>query len=86
MSLFMNPWQKAVCETYGGGDYRHLKRNPRWEDKLDDLGDGLFTFLMIELSDTEDCEDAQTALQRLEAARDDIDQAIDQVMRLIPRN
>lgn len=86
MSLFMNQWQKAVCDTYGGGDYRHLKRSPRWQDQLEDLGDTLFSFLMIELSDTEDCEDAQTALQRLEAARDDIDQAIDQVMRLIPRN
>jgi hypothetical protein len=86
MSLFMNPWQKAVCETYAHGDYRHLKRNSRWQDKLDDLGDTLFSFLMIELSDAEDCEDAETALQRLEAARDDIDQAIRDVTRLIPRN
>lgn len=86
MSIFMNAWQKAVCETYGGGDYRHLKRNPRWKEMLDDVGDTLFAFLMIELSDAEDCEDPETALQRLESARDDIDQAIDQVMRLIPRN
>lgn len=86
MSLFMNAWQKAVCETYGDGDYRHLKRSPRWREALDDVGDTLFRFLMIELSDAEDCEDTETALQRLERARDDIDQAIGQVMRLIPRH
>jgi hypothetical protein len=66
---------RCVCETYGGGDYRHLKRSPRWLEQLDDVGDTLFTFLMTELSDAEDCEDAETALQRLENARSDIDLA-----------
>lgn len=86
MSLFMNRWQKAVCETYGHGDYRHYRNNPRWKSAVEDCGDTLFRFLMTELSDSEDCEDAETALQRLEAARDDIDQAIRDVTALIPRN
>lgn len=86
MSLFMNAWQKAVCEIYGSGDYCHLHKNPRWKDAIEDIGDTLFRFLMIELSDAEDCEDAETAMQRLQAVRDDIDQAIRQVMRLIRRN
>lgn len=83
MSLFMNRWQKAVCKTYGNGDYRHLTRNPRWHDELDTLGDSLLAFILIELSDAEDCEDAETALNRLETARADIDGAIAQVMTLI---
>lgn len=86
MSRFMNAWQKAVCETYSSGDYQHLHKNPRWKDAVEDLGDTLFRFLMIELSDSEDCENAETALQHLEAVRDDINLAIEQVMRLIARN
>ncbi|WP_414463335.1 hypothetical protein [Hyphomicrobium sp. DY-1] len=82
MSAFMNKWQAAVCATYGGGDYRHLRRSPRWKDALDDVGDGLFRFLMIELSSGEDCTDAATALRRLASAQADIDTAIAAVTAL----
>ena len=34
---------------------------------------GLYTAIMIELSDNEDCEDQKTAIQRLEAMRRDIE-------------
>jgi hypothetical protein len=57
----MNKWQKVVCEMYAGGDYHYLKGSPRWLEQLDDVGDTLFTFLMIELSDAEDCEDRAAA-------------------------
>lgn len=83
---WMNAWQRAVCRNYGNGDYKHLIFSPRWLAQLDDVGDTLFTFLMIELSTAEDCEDAETALQRLQSARDDLDLAIRDVMRLIPVN
>lgn len=86
MSLFMNRWQEAVCETYSGGEYRYLTRSPLWRERLDGLGDTLFSFLMIELSDAEDCADTETALQRLDNARSDLDRAIEQIMRLAPRH
>jgi hypothetical protein len=86
MSLLMNPWQRAVCETYSGGDYRHFRKNPRWKQALEDCGDTLFHFLMVELSSAEDCHSPEEAMARLERARADIDDAIREVMRLIPRN
>jgi hypothetical protein len=83
MSHRMNPWQRAVCETYAEGDFRHVPDEPDWRAALDDCGDTLFRFLMIELADSEDCDSAETALQRLERARADIEQAISDVTGLI---
>lgn len=78
----MNAWQRAVCKTYGHGDFDHFADDPDWRQNLDACGDTLFMFLMIELGDMEDCGDARTALQRLHTARDDINEAIAAVSRL----
>lgn len=81
MTSAMNAWQRAVCKTYGGGDFSHFVDDPDWRRNIRDCGDTLFAFLMIELADKEDCDDAETALQRLRSARDDIDTAIAAVSR-----
>ena len=78
----MNASQRVVCKAYGGGDFNHYADDPDWRHSIDQCGDTLFRFLMIELSDGEDCEDAETAVQRLIRARDDIEHAIDAIARL----
>ncbi|WP_414462443.1 hypothetical protein [Hyphomicrobium sp. DY-1] len=78
----MNASQRVVCKAYGGGDFNHYADDPDWRHSIDQCGDTLFRFLMIELSDAEECEDAETALRRLTAARTDIEDAIDAVARL----
>lgn len=78
----MNAWQRAVCKTYGGGDFREFADDPDWRRNLRDCGDTLFAFLMIELADQEDCDSADDAIRRLHRARDDIDHAIAAVQRL----
>ncbi len=49
-----NARQRAVCKTYGGGDYAHFGEDPDWHANLEGCVDTLFRFLMIELSDGED--------------------------------
>ncbi|CEJ88088.1 hypothetical protein HYPGJ_31585 [Hyphomicrobium sp. GJ21] len=74
--VMMNAWQRAVCASFSSGDCAHLAHDRNWAAALKDCGDPLFAFLMRELSDAEDCEDEATALQRLQSARDDIEEAI----------
>ena len=57
----MNEFQRVIAESYEGGELNH-------GDVLGDLdtcGDGLFKFLMIEMSDSEDCDGFITAIGRL---------------------
>lgn len=71
----LNKAQTLVCANYGGGDYAHLADEARlyngWEafrDSLDDCGDTLFVFLMVELADSEDCTDMTEAARRVRVA------------------
>ena len=57
----MNRAQQIVAETYCGGE---LNR-PDVMETLDNCGDGLFRFLMVELSDEEDCTDTDDAYNRV---------------------
>ena len=78
----LNPYQRAALKTYSGGEYAHLaecesEREARVE--IADLGDGFLTYLLIELSDKEDCESAKEALMRLQNVIDDAQCAFDAV-------
>lgn len=64
----LSPWQKLVAEHYGGGDYAHVETI----DECHDVGDTLFTFLMVELDPKEDCDDWIEALRRVDQARDQL--------------
>lgn len=55
--LGMNKAQKIVAENYCGGELNSL----HVMQTLDTCGDGLFKFLMVELSDKEDCVDINDA-------------------------
>ena len=81
----LNDWQKAVARTYGDGDYGHFEVEGKIsDDDLEQCGDTLFAFLMLELSDAEDCDSSEEAIRRLESARRQLDEAIEALEALPP--
>ncbi len=75
--IHMNSYQTAIARVYGLADFNDFPERKRWREDLDDCGDGLFRFLMIELADAEDCNSKQEALDRLSIAARDIATAIE---------
>src|SRR3546814_8231366 len=57
-----NRAQRIVANIYGDGDFQHVRPG-----EIHDVGDTLFTFLMVELSDDEGCrsEEHTSELQSL---------------------
>ncbi len=47
----LNKFQMMVKDVYAGGEYSHVKSREDYES--DDIGDGLFKFIMAELADLE---------------------------------
>lgn len=64
----MNKAQKIVAENYCNGELN----NAHVMQTLDTCGDGLFKFLMVELSDKEDCIDLDDAYNRVATAIDQL--------------
>lgn len=64
----MNKAQKIVAKNYCGGELNssHVMQT------LDTCGDGLFKFLMVELSDEEDCVSINDAYNRVATAIDQL--------------
>lgn len=72
-----NEWQRAVARNYGDGDYAQFAVGGAISDAdLNQCGDTLFVFLMLELSDAEDCDSTEEAIRRIESARRQLDAAI----------
>lgn len=65
----LNKWQKAVKETYAGGDFSYLNE---WPDPKFPGGDGLFEYLMDEFSHEQGCENDETAARRIDRVMHDI--------------
>lgn len=60
--MALNRFQRFVADNYAAGDFAHVKRPKQ------DVGDTLFTFLMIEMGD--DCQDdPDEAMRRITSAR-----------------
>lgn len=78
----INQFQKAVAETYAGGDFAWVLSEPDWRKALDDCGDTFLTFLIQELSDSEDCTNTAEALKRLQRVADDVEELYDIVETL----
>lgn len=75
--MILNAWQRAVARTYDDGDYAYLCDQAEvTREELADCGDTLFVFLMIELSDQENCEGEEEAIRRVARAREQLDAAI----------
>lgn len=67
----LTPWQRKVADTYGGGDYAYIQT----VDEARNVGDTLFTFLMIELDPKEDCDSNLEAIRRIDSAIDELQDA-----------
>jgi hypothetical protein len=74
----LNVYQTAVKEAYSDGDHSYIDS----VQQAKTIGDSLFAFLMIELSDAEGCTDQETAWRCLETAKRDIDTAINAVLTM----
>lgn len=59
----LNEYQKIIAAGYEGGEFDYVAS---LEEAMR-VGDGLFSFLMAELSDAEGCDCLDTAICRLEA-------------------
>src|SRR3546814_3281767 len=62
-----NRAQRIVANIYGDGDFQHVRPG-----EIHDVGDTLFTFLMVELSDDEGCDDVEEARRRVRMAIDEL--------------
>lgn len=65
----LNPYQRILCQVYGGGDYKHIKDSR--EATPSTVGDGFFLALMVELSTGEECTSLATARTRMAGAMRD---------------
>ena len=53
----MNRFQVSVTCAYAEGAYAPLANSETWRKDIDDLGDGLFRYLILELSTEEELRD-----------------------------
>lgn len=78
----LNDAQKAVLAQYACGDFAYMCEIDTREDlesEIENCGDGLLRFLMVELSSSEDCKTLQDAQQRIEAAIRDLQSVSDAI-------
>lgn len=64
----MNRFQVQATAVYADGAYAPLANSETWQRDVDELGDGLFRYLILELSTKEDCETWAEAIERVEHA------------------
>lgn len=75
--MIINEFHRAILANYAEGYFSYLNQQVELsQEDLDDLGDGLLRFLLVELSDEEDCEDHHIAVGRLRTIKEDLDIAL----------
>lgn len=80
-----NAFQKIAAEHYGEGDFSYLNEirgRDSYEAHLDDVGDTLFRFIIIELGNQEGCDNAEEATSRMMAAAEDVKTVMDELFEL----
>ena len=70
----MNRFQVCVTSAYAEGAYAPLANSETWRKDIDELGDGLFRYLILELSTEENCETWTEAIKRVEHAIHELEQ------------
>jgi hypothetical protein len=70
----MNRFQVCAACAYAEGAYGLLASSENWRKDVDELGDGLFRYLIVELSTGEDCETWAEAIDRVETAIHELEQ------------
>ncbi|MCK5607644.1 hypothetical protein KAR91_37515 [Candidatus Pacearchaeota archaeon] len=61
-------FQDIVARSYEGGEFAHIgeKGTEFSIEGLSTVGDGFFAYLMVGLSEAEDCDSHETAIKRLD--------------------
>jgi hypothetical protein len=72
----MNRFQTCVSLAYSDGHFAQLASSETWRKDLDQLGDGLFRYLILELSTHEDCETWAEAMRRVDGAVHELEQVL----------
>lgn len=69
--------QQAILKTYAGGEHEYLieLNDDALASALEQCGDGLLAFLIRETSVSEDCVTQEDAINRIDAAIRDLEQA-----------
>lgn len=67
-----NKIQRKILKEYQGGEFAHLCEPDATEEDLDNCGDCLLIFVMHEVADSEDCESAVEAYERISRAENDL--------------
>lgn len=81
MAFELTEWQKAAARAYGGGDFAYLAdqtfaSREAFEEEIENLGDTLFVFVMVELDKNEDCDTADEAVRRLNTSLSELQTVI----------
>jgi hypothetical protein len=66
--MAINTAQRIMRSVYGGGDFAHIDS----VDEARTVGDTLFLFLFLELSEAEDCHNLEEARRRVGVAITDL--------------
>ncbi|MBN3760875.1 hypothetical protein [Burkholderia sp. Ac-20365] len=69
--LMLNPCQVGILDLYRGGEFKHLAQSKTVAEfrlALAQCGDGILRYLMVELSDNEDCYSLGEALSRVSSS------------------
>ncbi len=70
----MNRFQVCVSCAYAEGAYAPLANSVTWRKDIDELGDGLFRYLILELATGENCETWLEAIMRAEISIYELEQ------------
>lgn len=64
----LNRYQQMIVDGYAGGEFAQVSSLAESEQ----VGDGLFSFLIRELADSEDCDSLESAIQRLSVVIEEV--------------
>ncbi len=70
-----NKNQIIAAQTYAGGDFAHCENFA----EVEQVGDTLFRFIMIELADSEGCDSLDEGVRRMRVAVDDLQEVYERI-------
>lgn len=74
----MNIMQRTLLDTYSNGDHAGV----HIPEEVDEFGDSLLSFLIVELSEEEDCSTVDEGINRLINVIDDVQSVIDELEKI----
>jgi len=81
MAFELSDWQKAAARAYGGGDFAYIAdqtfaSREAFKQEIENVGDTLFVFVLVELDKSEDCDTADEAVRRLNTSLSELQTVI----------